>query len=155
VVVGVTGPGQAPGDTVALVQRTAHAARRHVERAVLADQDLTWTAYRALHVLRTQPRIEFCDVAATVGIRRSTMTVLLRDLEGRGLVRRREATDGRRLPLELTTRGRRLADTLAEAVRAEEAWILGTLDEAERRLLGELLGAVAGRLLAAALSVPR
>jgi DNA-binding MarR family transcriptional regulator len=75
-------------------------------------------------------------------------------LEGRGLVRRREATDGRLVPLELPPRGRRLADALIEAVRVEEAWLLGALDHDERRLLAELLGVVAGRLLAAALGGP-
>ena len=75
-------------------------------------------------------------VASHLMLPKSTASVLVKDLERRGFVRRRrDASDERRLAIVLTAKGRRRvqADTVLEPRALESA--LGALPQRERRAL--------------------
>lgn len=81
-------------------------------------------------------------------VRGSTVTGLIDNLAGADLVRRsRHPGDRRRLLVELTAKGRRLADRFRPAVHAAERPWLECLDEPERKRLLALLGRIQAHLL--------
>lgn len=86
-------------------------------------------------------------LAAQAGVTRATVTGLLDGLEREALVERRsDAADRRALRVQLTARGRALAQT---AVAEHGRWIAGVfggLSPAEREQLESLLGKVAAGL---------
>ena len=82
-------------------------------------------------------------------VKGSTVTGLIDSLVRSGLVRRTEdGRDRRRVLVELTAKGRRLADDFRPAVHAAEKPWLECLSEPERRQLLTLLGRVQEHLLA-------
>ena len=77
-----------------------------------------------------------------------TVTGLIDSLAGAGLVRRSQHPDDRRrILVELTDKGRRVANRFRPAVHAAERPWLECLDEAERRRLLTLLGRIQVHLL--------
>jgi DNA-binding MarR family transcriptional regulator len=101
--------------------RAANAARNHLERSVLADEDLTWTAFVVLWVVWIWEPIETRDIAAEAGVSKATLSGVLTTLESRGMVRRkRSKEDGRLVLVELTARGRKLMPRLFSAFNVEE-----------------------------------
>lgn len=101
--------------------RAANAVRNHLERSVLAEHDLTWTAFVVLWVVWIWEPIETRDIASEAGFSKATLTGVLNTLEGRGLVKRsRSASDGRLVDVALTPRGRRMMTTLFPAFNKTE-----------------------------------
>lgn len=89
---------------------------------------ITATQFSVLHTLRVCPDIDQISLCALIGIDRSTATLVLRLLEGSGLiVRLTHPADRRRKVLNLTDRGR---DLLAQSGRLE-----GTVAEGLREAL--------------------
>jgi DNA-binding MarR family transcriptional regulator len=77
-----------------------------------------------------------------------TVTGLLDSLAGSGLVRRsQDPGDRRRVLVELTEKGRRLASRFRPAVHSAERPWLECLDAAERRRLLALLGRIQAHFL--------
>ncbi|NDB18775.1 MAG: MarR family transcriptional regulator, partial [Actinobacteria bacterium] len=68
--------------------RAANAVRNHLERSVLAEHDLTWTAFVVLWVSWIWEPIETRDIASEAGFSKATLTGVLDTLEGRGLLKR-------------------------------------------------------------------
>lgn len=88
---------------VSNLYRAAGVVRNHVERTVLAEHDLTWTAWVVLWVVWVWQEIETRHAASEAGISKSTLTGVIGTLERRGLVNRRtHPGDGRRVLLSLT-----------------------------------------------------
>jgi DNA-binding MarR family transcriptional regulator len=80
------------------------------------------------------------EVARRLGIDRTSMVALLDDLEGRGLVeRRQDAHDRRRNSVLLTDKGRRVLDGGTAATIAAEDRFLARLTVEERDELRRLL----------------
>ena len=76
--------------------------------ARLADHDLNPIHFGVLAFLATVPQMTTSEVARAVFIRPQSMTPLLDELEGRGLIHRAGArTRGRRNPVQITEDGRR------------------------------------------------
>ena len=108
--------------------RAANAVRNHLERSVLADHDLSWTAFVVLWVVWIWEPIETREIAAEAGFSKATLTGVLDTLEGRGLVTRaRSAADGRLVEVSLTARGRRLMTKLFPAFNATETELVGQM----------------------------
>ena len=80
---------------VANVFRVASAARGHLERTVLADVGLSFTAFTVMWVLWIWGEMESRELAIDAGITKGTLTGVVGTLERRGLVARRRDADRR------------------------------------------------------------
>ena len=90
------------------------------------------------------PGVTQSRLAEAVRRDRSTMVGVLDELEGRALIERRRGTDRRTNGLWLTRAGRSLLTRAVREIAAHERRIAARLNAAERRVLLELLGKIAG-----------
>jgi DNA-binding MarR family transcriptional regulator len=106
---------------------------------VAAEHDLSLTQMRVLAILRDhEPTM--ADLAAYLGLERSSVSGLIDRAVKRGLVRRDPSRDdGRAVRLSLTPDGRHLARLGAEEVAALMAPMTGSLTSADQKRLGILL----------------
>jgi len=120
--------------------RAATAVRNHLERTVLAEADLSWTAFVVLWVTWIWEPIETRQIAEEGGFSKATLTGVLSTLESRGLVTRKKSKDDGRLVLvELTTRGRKLMDKLFPAFNKQETAIINSIAPSKQVLLADQL----------------
>ena len=84
---------------VSNIYRAANVVRNHMERKVLADEDLSWAAFTVLFVLWIWGDQQTRHLAAEAGVTKGTLTGVLKTLEKRGLARRRAHDDDGRLVL--------------------------------------------------------
>ena len=92
-----------------------------------------------LVLVEANPGVTQTRLAEAVGLDRSTLVAVLDQLEGRGLLERRQGEDRRTNGLWLTRRGKLLVGKMRERVAAHEAHIGARLSESERRALLGLL----------------
>jgi DNA-binding MarR family transcriptional regulator len=108
-----------------------------------AEHDLSLTQLRVLGILRDRS-LRMSDLAAHLGLERSSLSGLIDRAELRGLVARtRSGQDGRAFDLSLTEEGGRLAESATARSRELLAPLVRRLDRAQRRelrLLLELVG---------------
>jgi DNA-binding MarR family transcriptional regulator len=106
---------------------------------VAAEHDLSLTQMRVLAILRDhEPTM--AELAAYLGLERSSVSGLIDRAVKRGLVRRDPSSDdGRAVRLSLTPDGRHLARLGAEEVAARLAPMTGSLTSADQKRLGMLL----------------
>jgi MarR family transcriptional regulator, organic hydroperoxide resistance regulator len=100
------------------------------------DPELSQHERQLLHHVPARGGIALTALAAHLGLPKSTASVVVKDLERRGYVRRaRDARDERRLAIVLSADGRRVveADTVLEPDALGRA--LAALPAAERRAL--------------------
>ena len=125
---------------VANVFRVAGAARGHLERTVLADADLSFTAFTVMWVLWVWGELEPRDLAADAGVTKGTLTGVLGTLERRDLVvRRRDPHDGRLVRVSATEGGEALMTSLFARFNAGERRVVAGLDDDESAQLAHLL----------------
>ncbi len=114
--------------------RAATAVRNHLERSVLAKENLSWTAFVVLWVTWIWEPIETRQIAAEGGFSKATLTGVLGTLEGRGLLTREKSKDdGRLVIVKMTPAGRKLMDRLFPAFNTEEKFVVETLGESAER----------------------
>jgi DNA-binding MarR family transcriptional regulator len=106
---------------------------------VAAAHDLSLTQLRVLAVLRDrEPKM--AELAAYLGLERSSVSGLIDRAEKRGLVRRTASTDdGRAVRISLTPEGHRLAASGAAHMAGLIAPLTGKLAPADQKRLGALL----------------
>jgi DNA-binding MarR family transcriptional regulator len=125
---------------VANVLRVASAARGHLERTVLADIGLSFSAFTVMWVLWVWGELETRQLAAEAGITKGTLTGVVGTLERRGLVvRRRVADDGRLVRVAPTAAGGAMMTAVFARFNEGEARIVAALDDGESRQLAHLL----------------
>ena len=96
--------------------------------------------YGILFVLKHRPRIDQISVANLLGLDRSTTGIVLKKLEGNGLVVRSMGVhDRRRHSLQLTRSGERLLSQLVEPARRAQARVLSAFTPREQTLFLQLL----------------
>ncbi|MFB9835540.1 MarR family winged helix-turn-helix transcriptional regulator [Actinoallomurus acaciae] len=106
---------------------------------VAAEHDLSLTQLRVLAILRNHEPV-MAELAAHLGLERSSVSGLVDRAVRRGLVRRDASEkDGRAVRVALTPDGRRLAEVLTEEVADLIAPMTRGLGQADRRRLGGLL----------------
>jgi DNA-binding MarR family transcriptional regulator len=89
------------------------------------------------------------DLAARLGLEKSTVSRLAAGMEGRGwLVRERDARNRRVYRLRLSSAGRDVADRIGAELRTHHAHLLARLTAEERRALVVGLGALMRELTA-------
>jgi MarR family transcriptional regulator, organic hydroperoxide resistance regulator len=117
---------------VSNIFRVATAVRNHMEGSVLAEHQLSWSAFVVLFVLRVWGDQESRDLAAEAGVTGGTLTGVVKTLERRGLVTRREHdTDRRRVVVSATAAGSRMIDDVMPAFNKHEALVTGDLADDE------------------------
>ncbi len=125
---------------VANVFRVATTARSHLERTVLADVGLSFTAFTVRWVLWVWGEMETRDLAVDAGISKGTLSGVVGTLERRGLVVRRGVPgDGRLVRVAATPAGDALMATLFARFNEGETRVVAALDDAEARQLAHLL----------------
>jgi DNA-binding MarR family transcriptional regulator len=120
--------------------RAANAVRNHLERTVLSENNLSWTAFVVLWVSWIWEPIETRQIALEGGFSKATLTGVLTTLEGRGwLARERSAADGRMVLVRMTPEGRELMETLFPAFNAQERNVVSPVDPQARPDFAEML----------------
>jgi DNA-binding MarR family transcriptional regulator len=132
---------------VSNVFRAATAVRNHMEREVLRDHELSWSAFVVLFVLRVWGEHESAQLAAEAGITGGTLTGVVGTLERRGLVTREShPTDRRRQLVRPTDDGMLAVDQIMPVFNRHEALVTADLTDADRAELARLLRAVLRRV---------
>lgn len=109
-----------------------------------AEHDLSLTQLRLLGLLRDR-RPRMTDLAAFLGLDKSTMSGLVERAERRGLVARGKSPDDRRVvDVFITPAGSELAEQLQEEIRAALAPFTDRLRTDDRDLLTGLLNTLSG-----------
>ena len=120
--------------------RAANTVRNHLERTVLSQADLSWTAFVVLWVTWIWEPIETRQIAEEGGFSKATLTGVLSTLEGRGLLTRKKSKeDGRLVLVELTNKGRKLMDTLFPAFNKQETAIANSVAPSKQAQLADQL----------------
>lgn len=128
---------------VSNIFRAATAVRNHMEGNVLAGEQLSWSAFVVLFVLRVWGPQESNQLADQAGITGGTLTGVLKTLERKGLAKRSEhGTDRRRVVVSATTNGLRAVDRIMPRFNDHEALVTADLGEAQRDQLSHLLRTV-------------
>ena len=111
---------------------------------VAAEHDLSLTQLRVLAILRDRAPT-MAELAAYLGLERSSVSGLIDRAVKRGLVRRDASEDdGRAVRVSLTPDGRRLASVGAQQIGELLEPMTGQLSQAEKKRLGLLLGKMLG-----------
>ena len=128
---------------VSNVFRAATAVRNHMEREVLGPHQLSWSAFVVLFVLRVWGAQESHQLAREAGITGGTLTGVLTTLERRGFAKRAgHPTDGRRVIVSPTAKGRKVVDQIMPSFNHHEAMVTSALSADDKRQLSSLLRTV-------------
>ena len=113
--------------------KEASSALRAAMEQVLRPLGMTVTHYSCLELLAQRPGLSNSELARGAFVTRQSMNVLLRALEGQGLLTRpSEAPVGKVLPARLTPRGRRSLEKATVAVRSVEVRMLAGMSDDEQ-----------------------
>ena len=125
---------------VSNIYRAANVIRNHLERRVLAHEDLSWAAFTVLFVLWIWGDQQTRHLADEAGVTKGTLTGVLKTLEKRGLTRRRaHDADGRLVLASLEPKGAAMIERLFPAFNMGEASVSSALTEQEKDQLAGLL----------------
>ena len=120
--------------------RVAVTFRNHAERNLLDKYQLSFSGFTVLWVLWIWGRKQSYELAAECGISKGTLTGVVNTLEKKGYVARKpHRTDGRRLFIQLTSRGRSLMSRLFPRINATEVAFTDPLSGVEKRELVRML----------------
>ena len=136
----------ADAELFAAVQ-TFHRAMAEVVHPMFDDVGLTNGQFFLLFFIEKMPRPTVGSIADQLGVRMSTVTHLLNDVEERGLVRRERSSEDRRVVrLVVTARGSkllaRIEGHLLDQVRSASSGI----DEGKKTAASWLLNEIASRV---------
>jgi DNA-binding MarR family transcriptional regulator len=141
--VGLCGIGDVTTHAGFLLAR-ANANSLAAAHAALADHGLRVRSYSVLALAAADERHSQRDIADLLRLDPSQVVALVDDLQRRGLVVREPDPDDRRAKMVVATEeGRHVHAAAADAAREAEHELLAPLDDAERRLLRNLLTRVA------------
>lgn len=129
--------------SVSNIFRAATAVRNHMENGVLAQHDLSWSAFTALFVLRVWGDTDARSLAAEAGVTAATLTGVMKTLEARGLLRRRgDSSDRRRVLVAITPKGRKVVNEVMPSFNRHEVLVTQALTDAEQDDLARALRTV-------------
>lgn len=125
---------------IANIYRAAAAVRRHAERDILAEANLSWGGFVILWVLWVWGEMETAQLAAECDLAKGTLTGMVSTLEKQGLVERaRVEADRRRVTVALTSDGEDLIEDLFPRFNQFEVRMSDGLSTDEKRELARLL----------------
>ncbi len=133
---------------VSNIFRAATAVRNHMESSVLGTEQLSWSAFVVLFVLRVWGTQESSHLAHEAGVTGGTLTGVLKTLERRGLTSRAaHPTDKRRVMVSLTPTGKKAINRTMPRFNEHEAMVTDDLTVDERAELSRLLSKVLGGIV--------
>ena len=133
------GPGPVPADLMDSLAQTSFTVIALLSRTA-AGHDLSLTQLRMLAILRDRTPA-MAELAAFLGLERSSVSGLIDRAERRGLVRRTASSDdGRAVQVSLTPEGHRLASQATGEFAELIAPMTRALSRAEQKRLTLLLG---------------
>ena len=117
---------------VSNIFRAATAVRNHMENNILAQHELSWSAFTTLFVLRVWGEMDARSLASEAGVTAATLTGVMKTLEARQLLRRRDdRVDGRRVMVSCTAKGKKAVDEIMPAFNRHEALVTQALTDDE------------------------
>ena len=118
---------------VSNIFRAATAVRNHMESGVLERHELSWSAFTTLIVLRVGGEMDARSLAYEAGVTAATLTGVMKTLEARQLLRRKnDRADGRRVLVGLSVKGRKVVDEIMPAFNRHEGLVTQALTEEEQ-----------------------
>jgi len=128
---------------VSNIFRAATAVRNHMENRVLAEHELSWSAFTTLFVLRVWGEMDARSLAAEAGVTAATLTGVMKTLEARGMLRRRgDRDDKRKVLVSATAKGKKAVDEIMPAFNRHERMVAQALTETEQDDLARSLRAI-------------
>lgn len=128
---------------VSNIYRVATAVRYHMEKHVLSEHHLSWSAFVALFVLWVWGEMESHRLADETGVTKGSLTGIVKTLERRGLCERRDhPSDRRRVLVRPTATGERLIRRIYPLFNRHESLVTGGLSKGERLGLADNLRTV-------------
>ncbi len=119
---------------VSNLYRAAAAIRNHMERGVLAEHKLSWTAFVTLFVLWVWGDMEARHLAREANVSKGTLSGVVATLERRGLCfRRRNSNDRRLVTVGLTEDGKATIRDVFPMFNAQESFVTSRLSESRRK----------------------
>jgi len=126
--------------TLSNIFRVASKFRSQVEREVLSQCNLSFSTFTILWITWIRGPQEFKELALDCGVSKGTMTGLIKNLCKHELVTRAEhETDGRRLMIRISPKGRTLIKRIFPKVNRLEALFTADLKLKEKREIAKLL----------------
>ena len=125
-----------------LAQVGAHAAAKFGER--LRSLRLTPADSGILWMLNVSSGVNQQELSAELGLHPSRLVSILDELEGRGLVERKQNADDRRqYALHLTNKGKETLSEIGRVARDHKERLCASLSRAEQETLAEMLSRIA------------
>ena len=125
---------------VSNIFRVANAVRNYAERNLLSEFNLTFSGFTVLWVLWVWGPKESHALAEESGISKSTLTGVVKTLEGLGLVvRTRQVSDARRVLVRATQKGMAVMRRIFPRFNEMEALVTGNLSPEEKGSLARSL----------------
>jgi len=125
---------------VSNIYRAATAVRRRAERGVLAQFGLSWGGFTTLWVLWVWGEMRTADLAEECDLSKATLTGVVKTLEKRGFVERRQVeSDRRRVTVALTDAGLDTIERLFPRFNRYEGEMVRELSTDEKQALAGLL----------------
>lgn len=125
---------------VSNIYRAATAVRRSAERGVLAQFGLSWGGFTTLWVLWVWGEMRTADLAEECDLSKATLTGVVKTLEKRGFVERRQVeSDRRRVTVALTATGLDAIERLFPRFNRYEGEMVRELSTGEKQALAGLL----------------
>lgn len=128
-----------------LMRHPGHLLRRSLQvMNMLWDEEVSRTItspqFAALNALYREPRLDQRTLGRRISLDRSTMAEVVSRLTFRGLIRsERDASDGRRKTITLTSKGIATLEHLIPRTHAMTSRLVGDLDASQREELLHLL----------------
>jgi MarR family transcriptional regulator, organic hydroperoxide resistance regulator len=128
---------------VSNIYRVATAVRYHMEKHVLSEHHLSWSAFVALWVLWVWGEMESHRLADETGVTKGSLTGIVKTLERRGLCERRDhPSDRRRVIVRPTATGQSLIQRIYPLFNRHESLVVAGLSNDEKLQLADHLRTV-------------
>ncbi len=125
---------------VSNIYRAATAVRRRAEKGVLSEFGLSWGGFTTLWVLWVWGEMRSADLADECDLSKGTLTGVVKTLEKRGFVQRKQVEEDRRkVTVSLTDAGLEAIEQLFPLFNVLEGEMVGDLSTSEKQEMAELL----------------
>lgn len=120
--------------------RMAHVALHRDFALTMASFDLTQKQLAAIELIATNPGASQVDIAQSLSMDRATMMGVVKRLQAKGLVERRNSTaDRRRQEIRLTPHGTEVLHRVHAVIEEHERNFCSVLDANEQKTLIDML----------------